>query len=59
MRDYSLEEDMDDFDEDEWLKEPEETIKIGNLQLDKEAAERYNEIRKARERRERGPYIED
>ncbi|MBQ2619747.1 MAG: hypothetical protein IJF84_00240 [Thermoguttaceae bacterium] len=57
---YSLEEDRieitapeeqpEETQEDEWDKEPEVVEEIGNLRLDPEAAKRYREILKARQK---------
>ena len=60
MRDYSLDNDIrpeDNEDDDDW--EPTEFIEIDNLRLDPEAAARYREIRKARERLEHGLRLEE
>ena len=57
---YSLEEDRietplpeeqsEEIQEDDWDKEPEVVEEIGNLRLDPEAAKRYREILKARQK---------
>ena len=57
---YSLEEDRieitapeeqpEETQEDEWDKDPEVVEEIGNLRLDPEAAKRYREILKARQK---------
>lgn len=55
MRDYSLDDKIDfDNEDDDWYKEPEEVVEIGDLRLDPDAAKRYLEVRKARELKERG-----
>ena len=58
MRDYSLNKDIESKEKDDWDKweewEPETIIEIEDLRLDPDAAARYREIRKARERKEHG-----
>lgn len=44
------EEQPEETQEDDWDKEPEVVEEIGNLRLDPEAAKRYREILKARQK---------